>query len=530
MRSIFKIVFFLFVAIIVLQTCNTRIVVRDDFRKQYQDQNAILHIDTTQTNFYKLHFKNGDAAILTTWQSTELDSIIGRGQLYDFKRNIIKTGFLSFHIDEIVIGETNDYSMFKSLDKERKTSLGIMIAFNLALNVNCALNPKSCFGSCPTFYVEGNDDLRKCNAEGFSHAITPSLKSTDLDALQYTSPGEHFELTIKNEALETHVIDKIELLAIPKSPHHQVLQSSEGFYECTMGVSPSKARSQSDDDISTYVAAIDDKEYFSVTDSTDLFSQQELVFEFNKLDQHKKGLLLNFRQSLITTFLLYNTLSLLGDESTDFIALYERNTKVGSAFFEPILEKSFIKIHYWNIDKNRWQHVKDVYEIGPIAKNKILVNLPDELISARTIKIKMTIPKGHWRIDYVGISTIIQEVNPVSLFPDEVIFNNQSNSSVKLSIGNIDKNNMITLPGDHAILKYDLPCIQDGIDYELFVSATGYYLEWMRKEWLEDKNIDSFKKMMALDKSFWKELAIQYKNQEAESEALFWNSSVQEAI
>lgn len=529
MRSIFKIVFFLFVSIIVLQTCNTNIFVKDDFRKQYQDQNAILHIDSTQTNFYKLHFKNGDAAILTTWQNTELDSIVGRGQLYDFKRNIKKTGYLSFHINEIIIGETNDYSMFRSLDKERKTTLGILIAFNLALNVNCALNPKSCFGSCPTFYVEGNDDLRKCNAEGFSHAITPSLKSTDLDALQYTSPGEHFELTVKNEALETHVIDKIELLAIPKSPNHQVLQSNDGFYECTLGISPSTAHAQSKD-IKSYITAIDNKEYFSVTDSTDLFTQQELIIEFDKLDQHKKGLVLNFRQSLITTFLLYNTLSLLGDEATDFIALYERNKKVGSAFFDPILEKSYIKIHYWNVDKNKWQYIKDVYEIGPIAKNKILVNLPNEINSASTLKIKLTMPKGHWRIDYVGISNIVREVKPLSLFPEEVIFNNHVNHVAKQSIGNIDNNNMISLPGDHAILKYDLPCIQDGTDYELFVSATGYYLEWMRKEWLQDKNIDSFKKMMGLDKAFWKELAIQYKNQEAESEALFWNSSIKKAI
>lgn len=514
----------LITSIVLIVACN--VYVKDNFRVQYEDRNKKLHVDTSQTAFYKLHFKNGDIAILDTWENNKVDSIMGNGKLYDFKRNKTKDGHLAFHIDDILIGETNDLSQFKSRDSERSGALKLLIAFNLAINVNCAINPKTCFGSCPTFYVEGNENLRKCNAEGFSHAISPSLADTDIDALQYASDGENFELTLKNEALETHVIDQISLLAIPKSIDNDILQSSEGFYECTAPISPIKTNPN----IQKLISSIDNKEYFSFTDTTDIMASEEITFDFAQLESGKKGIVLNFRQSLITTFLLYNSLSYLGDEATDFIAKFESNNHIKSDLFDPILKKSYIKIYSRPKGSTNWQAIEDIYEIGPIAKNKILVPLSKDFDAAMDMEVKIVLPKGHWRLDYVGITNIIGKVEPQIYKAHQVVFNNHNDYNALSLISDIDSDPLMTLPGDVAKLKYQLPCIREGVNYELFVSSTGYYLEWLRREWLIDKDIDAFKKMMSMDRQFWKELSIQYKNQEAEAEAIFWDSSIENPV
>ena len=41
------------------------------------------------------------------------------------------------------------------------------------------------------------------------------------------------------------------------------------------------------------------------------------------------------------------------------------------------------------------------------------------------------------------------------------------------------------MPGDSYELAYDLPA---GDNFELFLDSRGYYLEWMREQWLRDEN------------------------------------------
>ena len=63
-------------------------------------------------------------------------------------------------------------------------------------------------------------------------------------------------------------------------------------------------------------------------------------------------------------------------------------------------------------------------------------------------------------------------------------------------------------------------------DYELFVYSKGYYLEWMRKEWLGGKDLLKLRKMVLGDEKTWKDLAREFKQLEPSMEATFWNSRV----
>ncbi len=45
---------------------------------------------------------------------------------------------------------------------------------------------------------------------------------------------------------------------------------------------------------------------------------------------------------------------------------------------------------------------------------------------------------------------------------------------------------IVTLPGDAYQLAYRLP--EHPERYELFLESRGYYLEWMRREWMADES------------------------------------------
>lgn len=55
----------------------------------------------------------------------------------------------------------------------------------------------------------------------------------------------------------------------------------------------------------------------------------------------------------------------------------------------------------------------------------------------------------------------------------------------------------LSMPGDAFKLLYSLPEIkQQGHNYQVFLDAKGYYIEWMRASWLKDKDLLALKRML----------------------------------
>jgi hypothetical protein len=77
------------------------------------------------------------------------------------------------------------------------------------------------------------------------------------------------------------------------------------------------------------------------------------------------------------------------------------------------------------------------------------------------------------------------------------------------------------MPGDRYELEYQLP---PGNDYELFIDSRGYYLEWMRQEWLADENPLAALRLFADPAGMLRALAPAYKRVEPEMEQIFWRS------
>jgi hypothetical protein len=129
--------------------------------------------------------------------------------------------------------------------------------------------------------------------------------------------------------------------------------------------------------------------------------------------------------------------------------------------------------------------------------------------------------KGLWRIDYLALADIVNEVKPEIIFPSTSSPEFVNNSSVTELLANSDSV-LVTFPGDKYLLNYKLPT--DYYNYELFMESQGYYLEWMRNEWLGEENVEMVYQMFLNPKQFYKDLAPQFKKVEEEMEETFWSS------
>ncbi|GAA3560772.1 hypothetical protein [Snuella lapsa] len=522
-KHAFSFVIVVIILWITIYSCS-KIYIKHDFRKNYRTFNDTLHVNIPDSSFFKIHLKNGDVSLLGDWKlNSDKDTIYGEGKLFDFNRNIISEGKLSFPLDDIAIVETNQFDAIKGKDKEKIAALSILTGINILGDVICITNPKACFGSCPTFYLNNASVFQSAHAEGFSSSISPSLEKQDLDALRYSTSSEIINITMKNEAYETHMINELFIQAVPKHPTDYVFHDKSNiFYRCKNLINVTNAK-EGDKDISSFINNFDDFEYFSSTNSSDLSAKEEIYIEFDKAAFKNPGLVINFRQTLLTTFLLYNGLSYMGNEVGDYFAKIETNDQIKKHISNPFNYLGKIKLLYLDTKINNWTLFDELYETGPIAKNLMIAPLTEIPDIKNKIKIKIEMTKGLWRLDYLGLTSIQDSITAISIYPDQMIANKKDKNTID-AIFNDDNNYLVTFPGDEYEFKFRLPKLSDNRQYELFLSSKGYYLEWIRQNWIENKNLPKLKKMLLNDEKVWTELAKEFKEIEPDIEQLFWSS------
>jgi hypothetical protein len=81
---------------------------------------------------------------------------------------------------------------------------------------------------------------------------------------------------------------------------------------------------------------------------------------------------------------------------------------------------------------------------------------------------------------------------------------------------------LTTFPGDAYDIVYRLP--DNPSRYEFFLESRGYYLEWLRREWLPEEDPIKAARMAFDPAGMLRELAPQFKAVEPDLEHLFWSS------
>ncbi len=471
--------------------------------------------ENIEENIFKLHMKDATVYIMKDWKILDGDSVItGYGALFDANRNLIKKDDFTIAIKEIALVETNEMNPNPSI-----ITMALVTGASLGLTVYCIFNPKSCFGSCPTFYASNGEEMQ-LQAEGFSGSIAPSLEDKDIDALYFAKADNgNLLLKMKNEALETHVVRYADILAVPKSEKSRVFAGNEEkYYKTDAIISPNSVEAE-EGLITDKLIKFDNNQRFSPADSNDLAKKEIIEVDFKDLPAGDKGIILAFRQTLMTTFIFYSTLGYMGNSAGEYFAMLERDD--GSFMKSVYGSKEVlggIKVCIQD-EKGNWEYIGEYFELGPISTDIQLLKLNKNIQG--DCKLRLELAKGLWRLDYLALANDIEEVQPIRIQPSYVIKENLHDKKAFKELTN-NFQTLATLPGDEYLINYTLP--DETQDYEFFLESKGYYIEWMRKEWTENENPLMLSKLILNPKQFFKDVAPEFKKLEPNMEESFWRS------
>ena len=504
----------LFAALVGL-SCGPRKIVRN----QYTEAKFV----PPDAEFLKAYTPEGDLYILHNWR-IDSNRVRGIGVRLDKNRDTIEQREFDIAASNVSLFETNTNTISFA-----GSGMVITLVAHAILTIYCIENPKACFGSCPTFYL--NDGTgEKLMAEGFSSSILPSLEAEDIDALPRAVPrGRILDVTMKNEALETHVVRSVDIMAVPHDPGMHVFKTDGGvFYQASSTIEPSRVDGLNGDALAS-VRSFDGVEYHSKTDSSDLAKKETLNMDFTLSEDGSYGIVIGCRQAFVSTYLFYQGMSYLGHQAGEYLSRLENGDSAMIKAYEQF-RSALGGVEVWSEDESgNWKKEGEVTEMGPIASDIHLIKIT---ANKKPRHIRLIMPQGSWRIDYVTMAKLDREVNPIILHPtkrehtrDQVLFSDTGRWALrpdKLS------NALITLPGDEYQYTFELP--EHPERYDLFLRSRGYYLEWMREDWLRDEDPIRAAMFFLDPKQTMRSEAGRFKNIEEEMETEFWRTKISHNI
>lgn len=470
--------------------------------------------------YLKAHLKTGYVYLLSGWRVDSAGQVIsGSGELFDVNRRVVATGSFHFPSDSVALFETNVLR-----PSAATPALTIMAGVTAIIAGICAANPKTCFGSCPTFYAPDSEGHEVLQAEGFSASVAPALEATDVDMLYASrARGRDFTIRVTNEALETHVIRRANLLALPRPVGGRTFATPQGaFIQATQLTAPS-ACTAAEGDCRAAVARFDGAERWSLTDSLDLGARETIDLTFDSVPSGRLGLVVASRQTLLTTYLLYQALAYLGDNAGTFLASLDAGgpeVRRRAGAMADALGRIEVRVRGSGGD---WENVGATGETGPIAVDTKVVPLPAIARHGGPVHLQLRLTRGLWRIDYVALVTLGDSVKPLRVVPSVVKRGDVGDSDAMRALTDSTRHTpLTTFPGDVYDIVYRLPAHPER--YDLFLESRGYYLEWLRREWLPEADPLRAARIAFDPTGMLRELAPQFKAVEPGLEQLFWSS------
>lgn len=469
--------------------------------------------------YMKLHARNGHVFIFKQWQfDDELKIVKGNAKHLGVNRQVLQNSqtfgnYYEISYDDVVIVETN----YLGGKNPGVALLGVATAVTSALAVYCIINPKACFGSCPTYYITKGDSTY-LRAEGFSSSISKRLERRDLDKLHDAEIGTgSFKLLVKNEALETHMIRQLKL-QVAEAREGKVYTTADNRFFSLDGIRTPLTAIAPEGNILDRINQLDSLERFSLADESHLLEKEDVYLEFDSRGLENPGLIIDSRQSLMTTFLFYQTLAYSGHAAS---YMYTKMETSGDRVFNKInkLYELLGGIEAYVLKDNKWEKAGVVDEQGPIASDSHLLLLPKH--GEDLMKVKLVMTKGLWRINQVQLGNVMGEIKPVEVTP-VLVTRGGLPDELALEQLNDDSTYLVTYPGDEYEVTYDLSTFSQSSS--LFIDSRGYYIEWMREEWLAEQDLSKIRRMFLFPRQALSRLTPAYKSMEPEMEEIFWNS------
>jgi hypothetical protein len=462
----------------------------------------------------KVHLNTGDLVLLQDWEVVEPDSVVGWGWRFDTDR-VQNSPRQEFRIgsSEIALLETNDSRYVGVLGT---VGLSAWSAVAGGVTLICMMDPKSCFGSCPTFYVDGETAVPA--AEGFSSSFARAFEAADLDALgRRATAGEIVSVSMRNEAPETHAVRSLRVLAVPVGPAESVFQGPRGGFEVANEVLEPVACQSAVGPCLDEVRSLDGRERWSEADPEDLATWEEMIVTFPD-SEGELAIVLAGRNTLLSTFLFYQGLAYAGTRLGEMLAEIERgNPELLERVSGLIGMLGGIEIEMAE-GAGPWQRLGTFDEAGPIATDEIA--FPFKAKGSGPIRVRLRMVRGNWRVDAVRLARLERSAEAIAIPPS--FSENPGAEQGQLDLLRDPDRYLVTAMGDELRMTFEMPTASP--EYELFLESRGYYYEWNRSEWIAEEAPLMVATMLYAPAAALRKLAPAYKALEADMEESFWSS------
>ena len=430
----------------------------------------------------KAHMLDGSVVVFPSGATISSTKAVGAGQRYDATRSAVQP------VTTVVLDSVLGFETY-----ERQVNPGRTLVYgtaSLAVDVVAvALLSVAIFGSCPTIYAD-SAGTQVLQAESFSNSIAPLLARRDLDRLIAVADANGIvRLDVRNEALETHYIDHLELVEYRHRADETALPAARGGVIAVSGIfAPQSARDGAGRDVTTAIAADDDlvfstdSGYLSraidggpVEDHIDVTVPRSAVGD-------TLALVLRVRASLLSTTVLYDymlgrpgpvALEWMGKDLERITTLAKLATWYGDNF----------GLHVSVRDGAEWKPVARMLNFGPAAWRSIAVVVPP--LGIDSVRMRLSFLADEYRIDRIGVARsarrLDQRVIPITRAYDA---HNGQRPDIREALRRADSRDFSTQPGDRFFAEFDVGQAPLGTR-TFMVGSQGYYTEWVRASWMK---------------------------------------------
>ena len=429
----------------------------------------------------KAHLLDGTTVVFLQGVQVTPHALLGDGFRYDLALHD-SAAVTRVPLDSVVAMET-----FRTHVDVAPTVIVSVLATGV-IAVGSVVLAKAIFGSCPTFYADSSGDLA-LEAEGFSYSIAPLFEGRDVDRLRATpAAGGTVRLEVRNEALETHYLNHLELLEVRHAPADMALVD-QAHRPLVVGniVSLSRATDRRGRDVRAAFLAPGGESYR--TDPRTLNGAR-----LDNLDDAVEiaapvpsgvdsvAVVLRLRNSLLNTILLYDVM--LGDAGARSLDWVGRELEqIGPAVQLGQWYERRMGMRIAVLGPGGYREVAQLKDAGPIAWKDVAVVVP--VLEQGRVRLRLTFPMDNWRIDRVSIGTRVERVESQS-HPLAEVRNaaERSDTTALAALVRPDGRYLSTSPGQRFTIAFETGSAAADVARTFFLASQGYYTEWMRHDWL----------------------------------------------
>lgn len=452
----------------------------------------------------KAHLRSGATVVFMRGATVTRTHVSGTAARYALMANVPvgPPALDSVPLDSIVGLETFDGKV------DPGATFVVSAAATVAGAFGTALLAVAIFGSCPTLYADTGSQA-VLQAEGFSYAIAPLFRQRDIDPLVVSRTREGIvRLELRNEALETHHIDLLELTRVTHAPNEVVVPDQRGGLVAVRDLQPpASARDREGRDVRAVLREADAATFASaprrlaaarvgdLDDWIDLTVPAPSPASAGTVGvSDSLVVLLRLRNSLLNTILLYDGM-LSGVGAMDWLSRDLANAApalaLGQWYRNTMGMRAIVDgvpLGVGGLARTSHAHLGDV---GPIAFRDVVLVLPrPHVASGEPVRVRLRFVADNWRIDQARIAFAYRRPPSVRV-PVSRVYARMADgrpvndSAVVPMLRATDERYLETRPGQRMTLEFDdADAIAADAAARYLVTWQGWYTEWVRPSWI----------------------------------------------